>query len=280
MVDFDFRRFLNVTHWMLAVNSKFYTRTALLIFGFVLLPVLYQYLLVMMFGYGIHPEVDPDDTLVDVIQFLSYFSGPAFTVILCYSFHSLVDRQGRVNEFTLPASNMEKFAAHIAITVLGTIVTYLISLLAADVVNMILRVLLLRHTGFTSLTAAALEGAFSWKAILTIIPDTVGGIVFLTAVYLLMLCGSSVFVLMSVWRYRHTLAYLMLYLLVFFFASALLIGIALSNIGWEMIKLMFETDNMVKASLLLLFAVVALSFIWIAAFRLYCHGQITTKRNP
>lgn len=245
-----------------------------------MLPVLYQYLSVMMLGYGIHPEGEPDYALVDVVQFLSCFSGPALMVILCYSFHSLVDRQGRVSEFTLPASNMEKFVAHIVITVLGSIATFLVSLLVADVVNVIVRALLLRHTGFISLTAVALEGAFSWKAILSAIPDSAVGVIFLNAMCLLVLCNFSLFVLMSAWRYRHTLAYMMLYLLIFFFASALLIGIAFRNMGWEMIRFMFEADNMVKVSLLLLFAVVALSLIWTAAFRLYCHGQITTKRNP
>jgi len=290
MHEFDLKRFLNVVRWIFTVNNKFYTRAAMLIFGCVLLPVVYRYLSVMLGDTGMYYKYDTGDLLVDVTQFLSCFFGPVFMVMLCYTFHSLVDRQGRINEFTLPASNMEKFLAHVTVTVLGAIATFLVSLLAADLVNLVLGTLLFGHGSFSSLTVAALEGSFSWTVLLSGLPKDVDGIMLLAAMYLSSLGCVSLFVLMSVWKYRHTLAYGILYLVVFFLVFSLLLGfivrylpaVLVLTIGQHNINklVMCCMDKRVGALLSLLLATGLLCLIWHTAYRLYCRGQVTTKRNP
>ncbi len=44
MKAFDFNRFMNVARWDLTVNSKFYTRSALLMVALICMPVVLYYL--------------------------------------------------------------------------------------------------------------------------------------------------------------------------------------------------------------------------------------------
>ncbi|MBO4550004.1 MAG: hypothetical protein J5733_04680, partial [Bacteroidaceae bacterium] len=119
MKYFNFHRFLNVARWDLTINSKFYLRSSLLVVALCCFPILMVDLYAILSGnVDVSREVKYNtDLFVGLISLV----GCAYCVIASgYMFHNLVTKQGRINELTLPATNLEKFVWHFLVIAIGT----------------------------------------------------------------------------------------------------------------------------------------------------------------
>lgn len=82
--------------------------------------------------------------------FMAVFAG-------CWA-HNLRNKQGRITELTLPATNLEKFTWHTLLMLVGGLITCLVALLAADGINALLTLIVYgAENGITSLTATAFK---------------------------------------------------------------------------------------------------------------------------
>ena len=118
MKAFDFNRFLNVARWDLSVNSKFYTRSALLMVAIICMPIVVYYLYNMLTnGFFFSAETYDNIHFFVVADVLL---GIFYSIISSgYIFHNLLTKQGRINELTLPATNLERFLWHVVVIVIG-----------------------------------------------------------------------------------------------------------------------------------------------------------------
>lgn len=82
--------------------------------------------------------------------FMAVFAG-------CWA-HNLRNKQGRITELTLPATNLEKFTWHSLLMLVGGFATCLVALLAADGINALLTLIVYgAENGITSLTATSFK---------------------------------------------------------------------------------------------------------------------------
>ena len=124
MKNFDIRRFCAVARWDLTINRAFYNKMAMAIAACSILPVLFYHAIEMLDkvtdSYGVcksYPSFLMD--LESMSGLISVFSGIALTVVLGFMFHNLRNRQGRIAELTLPASNIERFLWHAFVVLVG-----------------------------------------------------------------------------------------------------------------------------------------------------------------
>lgn len=284
MKTFDIKRFLMVARWDMAVNSRFYTRILMLVFGGVTLPVIYRNLRYFFDGGS---TVLLNDDLCGLDEIYAFFFGIFFFVMLCHTFHALLTRQGRINELTLPATNLERFSWHVLFTVVGSVAAFMLAVAVADLLHVALGFMLSGQTVFSSLTVR------TWEA-LVFVPvqimnkldfssynDVMGALCFVlvTVGYL------STFVLGSAWKYRHTMAMVLLYQvsfsLLFSMFLSLLAGTLFKDISMvkSVIRLIEDHDHAAITAVTLLF-LAGFAFVWWLAYRLYCRAQITTRTNP
>ena len=136
--QFNFKRFLNVARWDLSVNSKFYTRSALLMVAVICMPVVlyYLYSMVMKSYLSFATIYDTAEGFATVINLI----GLAYMIIASgYMFHNLLTKQGRINELTLPATNLERFIWHAVVVIVGVDVVFFAGVLTADLLHVLFR---------------------------------------------------------------------------------------------------------------------------------------------
>ena len=293
MKAFDFSRFLNVARWDITINRKFYIRQIVIIAGCVLVPVIFRYLKAV---YDYLTMSDPISfsqykSIVALpfhnVESYAYYFCLLFPVamiqMLCYTFHNLTTKQGRINELTLPATNQERFAWHILCKVFGTVLVFIASVLLADLVHVILGWAMLRITDPQSLTYATwnlLQG----NSVLVNYNGTVYARISLRCfLHLLGLSFYSTFLLGSVLKYKHTFGYVLLFHVVFWIASVILFGLAacvMAQIDMDKMVVLNAIPQWVQHLLLNLPVLAVLCTMWWFTYRLYCRAQITTRRNP
>lgn len=146
MNGFNTARFKKYALYDLTVNCRFYRNTAFSVVGTLMgltaTGFMFRY---MISGMGSQ----------DAVGFASYHDMSmtvAMLIMACnvilvilagYTFHCLTTKQGRINELTLPASNKEKFAWHIVMSLGGGLLLCLLGLILSDVLNALLSIVAL-----------------------------------------------------------------------------------------------------------------------------------------
>lgn len=268
-----------VARWDLAVNGRFYSRTLMLIVGCITLPVVYKSLQnLLMYGlWGV-----ADDGVSVLPGFYAMFFGMLMVSMCCYTFHSLLTRQGRINELTLPATNAERFTWHVLFTIVGTAAAFALSVVAADLINVLMGAM--RHaSGLDDFLAVQ-----TWQALMSAplslcrtFSGDYGEVMFVVFVFLMVAGWLSTFVLGSAWKYRHTMATVIMYNMVLSLLFSLL-PVMLANVMpplHSVVRFLENHDGSV-ITVLVLVALGILCLMWWLTYRLYCHAQITTRRNP
>ena len=143
MKNFNINRFCAVARWDLTINRAFYNKMAMAIAACSILPVLFYHAIEMLERVsdadGVGKSYSSFLVDLDLISvFISVFSGIALTVVLGFMFHNLRNRQGRIAELTLPASNIERFLWHAFVVLVGADVWFLMSVGLAEILNAIL----------------------------------------------------------------------------------------------------------------------------------------------
>lgn len=288
MKAFDFNRFLNVARWDLTINRKFYIRQLIVIAGCVLVPIIINYVS-LLYGYWIVSDkvnfAEYSESIVagfyNVTGRVVYYRillAAAMIQMLCYMFHNLVTKQGRISELTLPATNSERFLWHAGCSFFGTLLVFMGSIIVADLVHAILGWALFGVTNPQSITLATWD-AFSFAFRDLKYSNNIALVCFSTFGFLGQL---STFSLGSAFKYRHTFGYVLLFHIVLWLVSLLLggmLGLFLVKINFD-IQMIADIPSWVGAWLLATFAIAIFCLIWWLTYRLYCRAQITTRRNP
>lgn len=188
-MTFNKERFVNFAKYDLAINKTFFRNMALVtVIGAIGISV------AMFFGrYSMWKTMVGDDMekyeqmkamaegglessfLTGVPGTYEHFNTMPITTLLLAEFlgimiiifsgcwaHNLRNKQGRIMELTIPATNLEKYAWHSLLTIGGGIVLALVSLLCADAFNALFTWMLCPASdGFASLTDKCLVGLLS-----------------------------------------------------------------------------------------------------------------------
>ena len=291
MKNFDIRRFCAVARWDLTINRAFYNKMAMVIAACSILPVLFYHAI-----ENLERVSDADGVgkpyssfLMDlelISVFISVFSGIALTVVLGFMFHNLRNRQGRIAELTLPASNFERFLWHALVVLVGADVWFLMSVGLAEILNAILVAVTFNFGDYeyVSLTAKVCNNFYKTLPTAMFFDEGfhLGAYV---AIILSSLLGMSVYPLFNAWKYRHNIAYTILFYILAWLLLIVLISVYAVCL-WDaedflyIISFFEDVPSWCLLLVLDVFLAGLLFLMWRCTYRLYCRAQITTRRNP
>jgi hypothetical protein len=256
-----------------------------------ILPVLFYYAIenleLVMNSDGVDKPYPSFLMALDLISvFISVFSGIALTVVLGFMFHNLRNRQGRIAELTLPASNIERFLWHAFVVLVGAHVWFLMSVGLAEILNAILVAVTFNFGDYeyVSLTAKVCNNFYKTLPTAMFFDEGfhLGAYV---AIILSSLLGMSVYPLFNAWKYRHNIAYTILFYILAWLLLIVLISVCAVCL-WDaadfldIISFFEDVPSWCLLLVLDVFLAGLLFLMWRCTYRLYCRAQITTRRNP
>lgn len=293
MIQFDMNRFLSVGRWDVTVNRRFYTNQAIALLVLAVAPVVLRYLSawvagdVALFGMGtaaLYPAMDMGYWIGFMTGFYRFVFWVLPVVSLSYMLHNMVRKQGRIQELTLPASNVERFLWHLAFCLLAPMVVFFGSMLLADGINMLFAAVFGCFSQVRSLICAFFVRPCSMPV------DFSSGmghpLLGHSFEVLSMLCFMSTFALGNAWKYRYNLIFTCLVYVVLWLVSGIclmfLAGAFLQFAGYDCFAdtyCNFDPNGTVMFCLLDLFMLALLVGIWALTYKLYCDAQVTSRRN-
>ena len=283
---FSFKRFINVARWDLSVNSKFYTRSAIMMMAFISTPIVLFYLYNML-TKGFLLMGNPSDNVESFAVAISLI-GLAYTVISAgYMFHNLLTKQGRISELTLPATNLERFVWHAVVIMIGVPLVFFCGVVVADFLHFLFR-LMITNADIQSLTAAYYWSDFEgWHNTTLGFEDFMEdyGYELVTTIFIWGACYTRSFSLFNAWKYRYNIPITFL----FYFILWTVLPLVLLFIG----TMFFSEENFMDFmnwikdvnphNIIIGVGIVGILVyigIWLLTYRLYKRAQLTTKRNP
>ena len=296
MIQFDMKRFLSVGRWDVTVNRRFYTNQATALLVLAVAPVVVRFLSawaagdVALFGRdaaALYPAMDMGYWIWFIMGFYRFVFWVLPVVSLSYMLHNMVRKQGRIQELTLPASNVERFLWHLAFCLLAPMVVFFGSMLLADGLNMLFAAVFGCFSQVRSLICVFFfaPAPHCFKPF-DICPEMVDHLLIHSFGVLSMLCFMSTFALGNAWKYRYNLIFTCLMHVLMWFVLGLclmfLAGAFLQFAGYDCIADMncnFTPNATVVFCLLDLFMLALLVGIWALTYKLYCDAQVTSRRN-
>ncbi|MBO7120530.1 MAG: hypothetical protein J6W03_09465 [Bacteroidaceae bacterium] len=288
MSQFNIKRFLNVARWDLSVNSKFYTRSAIMMMAFISTPIVLFYLYNML-TKGFLLMGNTSDNVESFAMTIGMI-GIAYSVISAgYMFHNLLTKQGRISELTLPATNLERFLWHAVVIMIGVPLVFFCGVVVADFLHFLFR-LMITNADIQSLTAAYYwgEGDFSnWHNYSPGFEDFMEdyGYELVTTIFIWGGCYTRSFSLFNAWKYKYNIPITFL----FYFILWTVLPLILLFIG----TMFFSKENVLDFidwikdtnphNIVIGVGIVGILVyigIWLLTYRLYSRAQLTTKRNP
>ena len=286
MKQFSIKRFANVARWDLSVNSKFYTRSAIMMMAFISTPIVLFYLYNML-TKGFLLMGNTSDNVEGFAMAISMI-GLAYTVISAgYMFHNLLTKQGRISELTLPATNLERFIWHAVVILIGVPLVFFCGVVVADFLHFLFR-LMITNADIQSLTAAYYWSDFEgWHNTTLGFEDFMEdyGYELVTTIFIWGACYTRSFSLFNAWKYRYNIPITFL----FYFILWTVLPLVLLFIG----TMFFSEENFMDFmnwikdvnphNIIIGVGIVGILVyigIWLLTYRLYKRAQLTTKRNP
>jgi hypothetical protein len=287
MKQFNIKRFVNVARWDLTINSKFYTRSAILMMAFISTPIVLFYLYNML-TKGFLLMGDTSDNVEGFAVTISLI-GIAYSIISAgYMFHNLLTKQGRISELTLPATNLERFLWHVVVILIGVPLVFFCGVVLADFLHFLFR-LMITNADIQSLTAQ-----YYWSDF-----DTWGnsanegfkdfmnnyGYEIVTAIFIWGACYTRSFSLFNAWKYKYNIPLTFL----FYFVLNTVLPLILLFLGTMFISKENAMDFMIWLkdtgghtfiAWVSIIGVLVYIGIWLLTYHLYKRAQLTTKRNP
>ena len=286
MKCFSFKRFINVARWDLSVNSKFYTRSAIMMMAFISTPIVLFYLYNML-TKGFLLMGNTSDNVESFAMAIGMI-GIAYSVISAgYMFHNLLTKQGRISELTLPATNLERFVWHAVVIMIGVPLVFFCGVVVADFLHFLFR-LMITNADIQSLTAAYYWSDFEgWHNYSPGFEDFMEdyGYELVTTIFIWGACYTRSFSLFNAWKYRYNIPITFL----FYFILWTVLPLILLFIG----TMFFSKENVLDFmnwlkdanphNIIIGVGIVGILVyigIWLLTYRLYKRAQLTTKRNP
>ena len=282
MKQFNFHRFINVARWDLTINSQFYLRAAILMVALICSPVLIYYLFILSSG-----KLLDEYLLYDNIFVLCTFTaliGLAICVISSgYMFHNLITRQGRINEFTLPATNLERFLWHFVVIVIGVQIVWFVGVAFADLLHALFRLAIPNAEIKSMLSFLSVDG-YNYANLNELGKYGIGVMLFFV---IMSCCYTRSFCLFNAWKYRYNIPLTFL----FYFILQNVLGILSIFILFNLFDSPRAAENVWNwlnneghiYTLLVIINILAVLLyigIWLLTYRLYKRAQLITKRNP
>ena len=283
---FSFKRFINVARWDLSVNSKFYTRSAVMMMAFISTPIVLFYVYNML-TKGFLLMGNTSDNVESFAMTIGLI-GLAYSVISAgYMFHNLLTKQGRISELTLPATNLERFVWHAVVIMIGVPLVFFCGVVVADFLHFLFR-LMITNADIQSLTAAYYWSDFEgWHNATPGLEDFMEdyGYELVTTIIIWGACYTRSFSLFNAWKYRYNIPITFL----FYFILWTVLPLVLLFIG----TMFFSEENVLDFmnwlkdanphNIIIGVDIVGLLVyigIWLLTYRLYKRALLTTKRNP
>ena len=280
MKQFNFHRFINVARWDLTINSKFYLRSSILVVALCCFPILMSNLYALLTGnyFAWGDGFDKIEPYVLMISMVGMF----YSIIASgYMFHNLVSKQGRINELTLPATNLEKFVWHFLVIAVGTLVVWNIGVVSADLLHSFFRIGFSSET--RSITAEIFSTEFTWKAYKEV---RFHGYYLMPLFAIFIYSFARTFSLVNAWKYKHNIPLtVLLHFLLNTLIGLTVLVIAATNFAdpgafIEFIKTLDGLNPDAVIISLYVFAVLLYCGIVYLTYWLYTRAQLTTRRNP
>ena len=309
MGTFNTKRFANYANFDLTINKNFYRNLALVLFftivGVVVLSFFMRWL---TYQISAPSQIYNDLTLTSLVvivimQFSLYIAGGC-------TLHPLRNKQGRITNLTMPATNLEKYSWHVLICVVGAIVVSVISIAIADLLNYLMTIAVFKDTEgvqslfvnvFTNTTGTAVQNFSnqmhaSMNGVTVTDPtyvnpadEMLGNILnaSLFAAWANIFCTTSIYAFANSLKYKFNipLTYILMQVIGFIFGMLMLIGmiwltsrIERMDIDEETIKAFFENFHIylyVWGGIAVLAGIGF--FTW--AYRRYTKAQLCNKLN-
>ena len=145
MSTFNTKRFANYANFDLTINKNFYRNLALVLFftivGIVVLSFFMRWLTYQVSApSSIYNDLTLTSLVVIVImQFSLYIAGGC-------TLHPLRNKQGRITNLTMPATNLEKYTWHVLVCVIGALVVSVLSVAVADLINYLMTIAVFKNS--------------------------------------------------------------------------------------------------------------------------------------
>jgi hypothetical protein len=311
MSTFNTKRFANYANFDLTINKNFYRNLALVLFFTIVgLVVLSFFMRWLTYQISAPSDVYNDLALTAlfvliIIQFSFYIAGGC-------TLHPLRNKQGRITNLTMPATNLEKYAWHVLVCLGGVLVVSVVSVAVADLVNYLMTLLVFKDAeGVQSLFVNVFTNAQLQKIVDfpnqmhatmngvditdptyiapqdTFLMNVVNASVFMT--WASIFCTTSIYAFGNSLKYKFNLpiTYIILKAIEFFFAIILFVGMIWFTANIDTMDRMFAEETMraffenfhiylyVWGSLSIL-AGIGL-FVW--AYNRYTKAQLCNKLN-
>ena len=172
-MNFNKERFANFASYDLTINKSFYRNMAIVtvagalciaLLGFIARYTIYDSVVNDTMSGQAYSYVPAADSFEDYNwMYLTALYELGFFLIMLQIFagcwaHNLRNKQGRINELTLPATNLEKFTWHALLVLVGGFILCILSLLIADGFNALLTLINYgTENGIKSLTSSVGE---------------------------------------------------------------------------------------------------------------------------
>ena len=234
---------------------------------------------------------DPSSTPGTCFAILS-FCLTMMCIFAGYAFHNLRNKQGRITELTLPATNLERWTWHVLATLVGGILISCVSVLAADAVNAIANLMAYGTHIQSSLTAiVAKMVAIHITSDTTYLGTGASGLIFTQSTFLwsfrimmysIVLAQISAYIFGNSLKYKYNIIITYIALQVVGMFGIICFSLLLAHIDASNIDIYVEGGT--ELFIYFFWAVTAIALIagallcW-GSYRNYCNAQITSRLN-
>ena len=309
MSNFDTKRFARYANFDLTINKNFYRNLALVLLFTIVGAVVISFFIRWFFYQVSMPSMVYNDlsltawVVLLIITFSLYIAGGC-------TLHPLRNKQGRITNLTIPATNLEKYIWHVLICIVGCFITAVIAVALADLVNYLMTIAVFKdsegiqslfasvfynNTGvniqnFFNQTHASMNGVAVTDPTYvgpedTILVNIVNASLF--ASWSVIFFTTSIYAFANSLKYKYNLpiTYIILKVIEFFFAIVLFIGMIWfasnvhnMNIDEEFLRALIENFHIylyIWGSI----AIVAGIGVFIWAYHRYTKAQLSNKLN-
>lgn len=309
MSNFDTKRFARYANFDLTINKNFYRNLALVLLFTIVGAVVISFFIRWFFYQVSMPSMVYNDlsltawVVLLIITFSLYIAGGC-------TLHPLRNKQGRITNLTIPATNLEKYIWHVLICIVGCFITAVIAVALADLVNYLMTIAVFKdsegiqslfasvfynNTGvniqnFFNQTHASMNGVTVTDPTYvgpedTILVNIVNASLF--ASWSVIFFTTSIYAFANSLKYKYNLpiTYIILKVIEFFFAIVLFIGMIWfasnvhnMNIDEEFLRALIENFHIylyIWGSI----AIVAGIGVFIWAYHRYTKAQLSNKLN-
>ena len=296
-MDFNKDRFLNFGRYDLIINKSFYRTMALIcIFGstgFTFVAFFGRWLLANGFERlsGDISDIMSCHNVWGTAIWLIAFTSIMHVIFAGCTFHNLRNKQGRISELTLPATNLEKYIWHLGLVAIGGTLIIILSLVCSDALNALLNLIFHPLECQSSIIYTIYElMSFHYTQVNgNHLADIEGMSGFLSAIqfviFAMSVSGFAFFVLGNAIKYKYNI--ILTYITYEFSMSAVVIllvfvikGLAESN-AFDFIHTDEEAFAYIKAAaniIAILNLLLTALYLWLS-YKLYKKAQITSGWN-